>query len=260
MPLSTFSSINRVIYIPSTPSFLYAPPDTSTKGLIFGYEISNNCYCISADNKFQLQSGTLECWIKCPVATGGSADNGWRGLVTANPNFAMVIFGRKLGTFIFGTGVTLTGGSFVNDNNWHHCVMTFQNGGNCFLYLDGGQVATAPYTAGTTSPLRIGTGATDLQRCMCDIKNVCVYNTILSPANILSNYNVTHTTMPAVNVPGLIGRFTLKEGSGTVAINTASGSTEGNLNIYRTTSINNTAGGVSGTQSTTFITNSYWYP
>lgn len=257
MSFSTFQTINRFIPARFQLPTLNIP---STGQLNFGYGTTNNCYCVSGASKFQISSGTFECWIKCPVNTGGSADLGWRGLVGIYNAVSFVIYNGKLGTYIFGLDVILTGGKAVNDNNWHHCVFTFQNGGNCYIYLDGGQVGSSAFAIGSLgSPLRIGTGSVDLQRCMCDIKNVCIYNTVLSPATIWSNYTLNHGTMPAVNASGIIGRFSLKDGSGSIATNTASGSTDGNLNIYKTTSTNNTAGAQVGTQSTTSITNSYWY-
>jgi hypothetical protein len=82
--------------------------------------------------------GTLEAWIKT-----SNAGSGFRALVV-RPNFyGLFLNNNQLMTFNWSangtTGATTYTGATLNDNQWHHVVLTFQVGvtNGTQLYLDG---------------------------------------------------------------------------------------------------------------------------
>jgi hypothetical protein len=82
-----------------------------------------------------------------------------------------------------------------NNGSWY-LVMFTRNDSDWYLYVNGAQVATRadPYTGSVTNPqeLWIGRSAyTAGYQFIGDIGQIFVYNAVLTPAQILQNYNAT---------------------------------------------------------------------
>lgn len=252
MAFSSFSSINRFIETRQT---------TAGQGgniLNFGYGTTNNCIAIGSSGKFLTSNGTWECWIRVPTS---STDDGWRGIININLRHSLVLYQRRLSIWVNHVGnYYQINTSPLNDNQWHHCACVWTTGGNTSIFLDGANKTTGSYgTPNNSAPIRFGSGAVSLQRCMFDIKNVYIYNQVLTDATILGRFQSGHLTAGPTSGNGLIGRFLLDEGTGSTLNNTASGSTEGNMSAYATTDTNNTGGGQQGTEPTILITGTtYW--
>jgi hypothetical protein len=91
--------------------------------------------------------------------------------------------------------------SNYNNGSWYLAMFT-RDDSNWYLYVNGAQVATRadPYTGSVTNAqeLWIGrsafTGAPTGYQFTGDIGQVFIYNAVLTPAQILQNYNATRTT------------------------------------------------------------------
>jgi hypothetical protein len=105
-----------------------------------------------------------------------------------NPAGLQLWSGDSAGTY-YSTGLV------VDDNQWHHVVMTYQSGvaGGTKIYLDGAVVFTGTLTvANQTYPLILGawrnTNGTFAEYFKGTLDEVAVYNTGLTPATVLQHY------------------------------------------------------------------------
>ena len=90
-----------------------------------------------------------------------------------------------------------------NNGSWY-LVMFTRDDSNWYIYVNGGQVATRadPYTGSVTNAQELwigrsaftGQSPTGSYQYTGDIGQVFIYNAVLTPAEILQNYNATKST------------------------------------------------------------------
>ncbi len=101
----------------------------------------------------------------------------------------------------FTTASVFSGGPAIDDQRWHHIVVTTSMpglGGNIIVYVDGNEVINQP-TGGTYSPgvdlsvMSIG-GSGAFEGYMA---NVSLWNTILGQATVTAHYQASQTGWPS---------------------------------------------------------------
>jgi hypothetical protein len=107
-----------------------------------------------------------------------------------------------------GTGHTINGNAPLSNTTWHHLVMVCPASGTMTLYVDGvAQTNTAslgtPYNLGNALAFWIGGGTAAWDDATFQIDEVAVYNDVLTPTQILNNYNTGMTTFSPVNYVGM---------------------------------------------------------
>lgn len=154
----------------------------------------------SPANLFPLNNFTIDAWVRY---TGGAnpAQNKFIFSFGIGPRIAMDTGGRyqlqvqsSLGSQTIQTTSTYT------DSNWHHVVATVTDSSTIAIYVDGATGATAASTAwnGTSSSgnttIALGCNpATPAQGWLGNIGPVKLYNTALSYAEVLQNYNAQYS-------------------------------------------------------------------
>jgi hypothetical protein len=133
-------------------------------------------------------TGTLEAWIK----TSG-AGAGYRAIIVRPGMYGLFLNDNRLMAFNWAGNAPVTVGPLLNDDQWHHVALTYQNGvpNGCQLYLDGQPIgSTFIVHTGSTSwtPNIAYNGNGNSQHFAGNIDNVKLYNRILGASEVLDNY------------------------------------------------------------------------
>lgn len=185
----------------------------STNSLSFNG--TNQYGSLSSSTFYDYSAGTIECWIK-------STATGTVGWIIGKPfQFVLTLTYGKISTYSWGDNVSYNSTASVNDGNWHHIALTFNNGvvNGSSVYIDGVLSHNAKLTStANTSNFVIG-GQTTTQFFSGQIDEIRVWNYTRSASQISQNYKmrISPTTT------GLTGYWYLDEGTGTTAYNAVSG-------------------------------------
>ncbi len=134
----------------------------------------------------QLGIGTMEAWVK----TTDSAVI--KGILVKQSAYSIFIAGGKMAMYDWTGNMLRDSGAFINDNIWHHVAASFQSGvvNGTILYVDGAQkLATTMAPNNQGNPLLAASGNAGGQYIIGSVQETAVYNTILTPAQILAHYN-----------------------------------------------------------------------
>ncbi len=166
---------------------------TSNRGALV-FDGTNDFFAISNDTALNTQTPSVEVWIK----TNATSQNGfWFEKGSVNTQYSLfqegsVIQWRQY--FSSGQGLTnlsTTTATYINTSNWYQVVGTFTSGDRR-LYINGVQV-NSDTQAGTintnNSGMRIGSYLDGGYFYNGSIAVVRVYNKVLSPAEVLQNFN-----------------------------------------------------------------------
>jgi len=169
---------------------------------------------------------SYSCWIKIPsnpaasVGICSKSAAGAPGAVGFNP---WVNTGGVLNCdMYFNTHAQLTRntGKNVADNNWHHIVVTNNSKGNSNIYCDGVLLtsdANGDFLKSTTgNPFRIGHvyQANPFNGSIADVR---IFSVELSAQEIQSLFKATEVAR------GLVCRYAMREGGGTITTDTVGG-------------------------------------
>jgi len=220
-------------------SFGFGPALKSAEGGNFAIRMNGSNQYLLVDNgskgaivkQFPF---TFSAWFR---TTGGGAENDDMALVNiADPNYATVYHGlylRKYEDNFYKAGVksknldkeyVKSTNQNVSDDTWHQVVGVFTADGKRKLYLDGiyegMSTSVLPFNTsnvivtfgrwGDKTPDHYFNGLLD---------NVCIWNRELSDAEVASFY----AGDPVGNEQGLVGYWKFEQGSGSSAVNSATG-------------------------------------
>ncbi|KAA2215664.1 LamG-like jellyroll fold domain-containing protein [Chryseobacterium sediminis] len=162
-------------------------------------------------------SRTVEAWIKTiknsdPTGLGQSVIVDW-GTASTGGRFTLNTFtGNTLRLEVQGSGIN--GTTALNDGNWHHVAVTYQNGANpnTKLYVDGnldgsGNLTTSVNTA-TGGTFRIGERVDNVNLFRGSIDDVRVWNVVKSQAQIQQDMSKEFCAVQ----PGLVAYYKFNEG------------------------------------------------
>ncbi|MBK9461028.1 MAG: LamG domain-containing protein [Sphingobacteriales bacterium] len=109
-----------------------------TSGAALNFDGVDDFILASNDAPYQLNSGTVEAWIR-PTSAGG-----YRGIVVKGLAFGIFLADNVLTAYDWANNVATSGGGSLADGNWHHVAFVFQNGvaNGSKLYVDGSVVQT----------------------------------------------------------------------------------------------------------------------
>ncbi len=134
----------------------------------------------------RLGSGSIEVWFKT-----SNAGSGYRELVSRQNAYGLALKDNVLGFWDDNGGGWKSSGLAVNDNVWHHVVMTFQTGvtNGTKIYLDGALVLTNTLNIkDQTKNISIGAWNTT-EYFSGTLDEVAIYSTVLSNATVLAHTN-----------------------------------------------------------------------
>ena len=189
-------------------------PGKKGKSLLFNG--SNSVTTPDADVLDITTNITLSVWYKKTV---GSGTNKWlvdKGNV--NSSYAMFIEGGlKMRLVKPGSqDCTVTEPS---EGVWHHAVATY-DGSNMRVYVDGVLLNTCAATGAistTATGIRIGAFEGNGYAFNGNIDDVRIYNRVLLPNEVIALYGTGQVTRKNVSNNGLVGHWSLDEGTSTLA-------------------------------------------
>jgi hypothetical protein len=164
---------------------------------------------ISNSIALQIDTGTIEAWIKIPSTGSGT---GLRGIIVKENAYGLFLKDDVLCAYDWSTATTNTVGIFLNDNNWHHVALTFKSGianGSQF-YIDGIVTGTSfTYsTSNQTSLLTIGTNNANPHQLKGTIDEVRIWNNALTQCEI-NTYKNCEIINPKT---GLVANYHFNQG------------------------------------------------
>ena len=160
---------------------------STTDNGYFIFDGSNDYINFGNSSLLQQSSGTISAWTKTSAPGGG-----FRGIIAKQLAYGLFYADSVLVTFDWGTGATRSTGLNISDNTWKNVVMTYQSGvtNGTIVYLNGVSVLTTTITIfNQTSNLFGGAEANAGQYAACQVASFNMYGRVLTPQEILQNYN-----------------------------------------------------------------------
>jgi len=166
-------------------------------------------------SNFSLANGySVSAWVLTSNASTSIAGGGYNGIFgSTNASNCLSVDGKKATYCAYYSGAyhALQGTADINDNAWHHVVITHIPDGTAYLYVDGGTPVTANLTYNTVQ-FAIGRLGLSYQGYMHGlIDQTLTYDRALTSDEVASLYNSGNgtTTLTGSLQNGLIHRFNL---------------------------------------------------
>jgi hypothetical protein len=183
------------------------------QGAGFIFDGINDFIEVPNDNSLNSNTGTISAWVKFSVGPMGSSNtgseylamsviskndsvssfNGWN-LYIANSTPRLQIKGPSAQTVIASSGAAL------NDEEWHHIVVTFESGGTTSMFVDNSLVAESTNTVNfnvSSQSMRLAKNVDGFWDAFAgSIKDFRLWNRKISVAEILELYDGGGETMP----------------------------------------------------------------
>ena len=150
-------------------------------------------------------SGSIEVWFKTSEAGTIFGGSNQYGSQTAPHSHDLIVLGDGRLLFYVYSGDAIASTASVDDNQWHHAVVTWVSGGQQKLYLDGSLVATgsndftwsgatylfaSPETGGGISgSWPDGVSALPKVRLNGAVAEIAVYESVLTAGRISAHYD-----------------------------------------------------------------------
>lgn len=141
----------------------------------------------------QVFVGTIQAWIN--TSSPGSS---YRGIMVKQEQWSLFSLDGELVTYDWGNGAVRLTGQMIDDGNWHFVAMTFTNtlgtpSNNATIYLDGSSVLTTTVKNKSSTKGGIvfaaGNDIPSIQQLNGNIACGSLYNIVLTPQEVLQNYN-----------------------------------------------------------------------
>jgi hypothetical protein len=161
----------------------------TTNNGYFIFDGSNDYINFGNNSSLQQTSGTISAWTKASAPGGG-----FRGILAKQLAYGLFYTDSVLTTFDWGAATTRSTGLNIADNTWKNVVMTYQSGvsNGTIIYLNGVSVLTTTITiTSQTSNLFGGAEVNAGQYAACQISSFNMYSRVLTPQEVLQNYNAT---------------------------------------------------------------------
>jgi len=142
------------------------------------------------NSSIQITSGSISAWVKTT-----NAGSGFRGIIVKQTNYGLFLLDNVLAMYDWGSSQERSTGINIADGIWKNTVLTFtENTGtpsnNAIVYLNGNPVLTTTIKLNNNGvPLTLASGGTSLQFLSGSIALAQVYNRVLTPVEVLQNYN-----------------------------------------------------------------------
>jgi hypothetical protein len=167
--------------------------DSANGGSIVFDGTNDYVNCGNASN-LQITVGTISVWVK--TTTPGS---GYRGIITKQFSWGLFVQDDILITFDWGNvNGTRSTGINISDGTWKNVVMTFTQtigapSNNAIVYLNGNPVLTTTIKySNNTINVELGRGGSSTEQVLNgNISQALIYNKVLTPQEVLQNFNAT---------------------------------------------------------------------
>ncbi|WP_444994538.1 RHS repeat-associated core domain-containing protein [Aliikangiella sp. IMCC44359] len=139
--------------------------------------------------EFQLNTGTVEAWIKTQ-----DAGSEYRGIIVKHYAYALFLRNNELVIYDWSLSQRTETGVTLNDNQWHHIIMSFDSGvtDGTKVYVDGQLVLTTTWSVSNQNHqivLGAGNKSGQYQNFNGYIDDVKIYNEVLTPEQISTSYS-----------------------------------------------------------------------
>ena len=197
------------------------------------------------NNDISNSRGSVSTWIK--IDTVSVSVTVVKFLID-NSNFIRIWYNGSTNKLAFQTkadetsSLILADPEIENDENWHHIAMTWDKSANEIIgYLDGSQFSITATYGGTLSndaftESLIGSNAGTTSFWLGHIDEMCVYDTVLSGADVTSVYNsgvptdlLKGSSYDTDRTSNIIAYYRMERGSGTTLYDTAGDNLNGTL-------------------------------
>jgi hypothetical protein len=148
---------------------------------------------------------SLELWVNTTAdsLTGIQAYQGngliWSDVAGTNNDFILAVLNNRAAFFTGNPDTTIIGSTLLNDGQWHHVVVTREQGVGKSLYVDGvleamGSTNNSPL--GANRNINIGGNTIDHRYYKGLIDEVALYSYALSSSQVLAHYTAGFTAVP----------------------------------------------------------------
>jgi hypothetical protein len=174
-------------------SLINGPTYNSANGGSIMFDGVDDYVSCGNSNTLQVTIGTVSAWIK--TTNPGS---GYRGIITKQLSWGFFAKDGVLMMYDWGSSVDRSTGVNIADGNWKNISLTFTEtigspSNNAIMYLNGISIFTTTVKfLNNTVEVQLGRGGDtggSTQLLNGTIAAAHVYNRILSPQEILQNYN-----------------------------------------------------------------------
>jgi|688.fasta_scaffold470202_3 hypothetical protein len=191
-------------------SLVNTPTFSTTVGGMFTFNGTNQYINCGNSATLQITQGTISTWIR---ATNGNSS--FRGIVTKQNAWGLFLYNNVLIAFDWGNylatcpscninaGIRSTGIN-LGTNTWTNVTMTFTQtvgtvlpgppNSNVIIYVNGLPVlTTTTLNSAQTAPIQFGWANFTGQYLVGSIAQGLIYNRVLTPTEVLQNYNATRS-------------------------------------------------------------------
>ena len=162
-------------------------PTFNTGALTFNG--SNQYVDFGNSSALQVLNGTVSAWVK--TSSPGAE---YRGIIAKVNNYGLFYLNSVLVVYDWGTSTPRSTGINLADGNWKNVAMTFQSGvsNGTIIYINGLPVLTTTISwVNNSYNLYGGAEVNGNQHSNCLGSIFSLYNRVLSPQEVLQNYNAT---------------------------------------------------------------------
>jgi hypothetical protein len=176
-----------------TGSFTFPTYNSSNNGTLV-FNGKNNIVDFANPSVLQITSGSINIWFRAIQAPVVGAGGGFNGLITKQGAWGLFMSGSLLVTYDWGGGATKATTFGIGDFNWYNACMTFSEtvgtpSNNAIIYLNGVAILTTTIKNTTSNQVQIGNGGNAQQYMSGSVGSAQIYNRVLSPSEVLQNYN-----------------------------------------------------------------------
>ena len=162
---------------------------TSSNNGSFIFDGANDNINFGNSSALQVLNGTVSAWVK--TSSPGAE---YRGIIAKVNNYGLFYLNSVLVVYDWGTSTPRSTGINLADGNWKNVAMTFQSGvsNGTIIYINGLPVLTTTISwVNNSYNLYGGAEVNGNQHSNCLGSIFSLYNRVLSPQEILQNYNAT---------------------------------------------------------------------
>jgi hypothetical protein len=191
-------------------SLVNSPTFSTSVGNMFTFNGTNQYINCGNDSRLQITEGTISVWVN---ATSGNSS--FRGIVVKQNAWGLFLYDNVLIAFDWGNYLA-TGPSFninagirstgvnLGTNTWTNVTMTFSQtigtalpgppNNNVIIYVNGSSVlTTTTLHSSHSASIQFGWGNFGGQYLVGSIAQGLIYNRVLTPTEVLQNFNATRT-------------------------------------------------------------------
>ena len=155
----------------------------------FIFDGSNDYINFGNSSTLQQSTGSLSAWTKA-----SSPGSGYRGIIAKQGAYGLFYTDSVLVAYDWAADTPRSTGINIADNTWKNVVLTYQSGvsNGTRIYINGVSVLTATITIQSqVANLFGGAEANANQFASCQISSFNMYSRVLTPQEVLQNYNAT---------------------------------------------------------------------